>query len=199
MKFEIRERDRRALFLLAAAGVIYVVFSFVLLPVFDGLNLGSSTASDKEQQLSKYRRALIRKGSYAQLIDQVQKNLIADESRFVRGDNPTLAAVEVQNIVESAAQKNGLSLTQRNISPARKKDEFFNEITMTVAFEASPAQIAVFLVDIRNAPKFVMVRNAQVAPIETPQEAPPKGNFKKMLRANLTIVAPLPVPVRKNG
>ena len=199
MKFEIRERDRRALLLMAAAAVIYGVFSFGLLPAFDALREESSGISDKVQQLSKYRRALIRKGNYTQLLEQARKNVGEAEARFIRGDNPTLASVELQTIVEAAAQKSGLQLNQRNVSPARKKDDFFNEITMTIAVEGTPSQISGFLAEIRGAPKVISIRSAQIAPAEVIQEAPPKGDFKKMLRANLTISAQLPVPVRKNG
>src|SRR2546426_9489245 len=105
MKLEIRERDRKALFLLIAAVVVYVGTSFVLLPVYDGLKQGGSAVSDKEEQLTKYRRALVRKGHYAELLEQVRKNLSTDEARFVLGDNPTLAAVELQTMVEGAAKK----------------------------------------------------------------------------------------------
>ena len=199
MKLEIRQRDRRALLLVVAAAIVFVIIWFGVFPAFDALKQGSSGAGDKEQQLSKYRRALIRKGHYAQLLEQVRKSVTADEGRFVRGDNPTLAAVELQTIVESAAQKNSIELTQRNISPARKKDDSFNEITMTVAFESTPNQMTGFLAELRNAPKFITVRNAQMAPPEVIQEAPKKGDFKKMLRVNLTIGAPLPLPFRKKG
>ena len=198
MKFEIRERDRRALLLMASAALVYAILTFGLLPAFDALKEASSGANDKEQQLSKYRRALVRKGNYTQLLEQARRNVTADEARFVRGDNPSLAAVELQTIVESAAQKSGLELNQRNISSARKKDDFFNEITMTVAVEATPAQVSSFLAALRSAPKFMTVRSAQIAPVEVLQEAP-KRNFAKVLRANFTIVAALPIPVRKNG
>jgi hypothetical protein len=198
MKLEIRERDRRALLLLAVAAIVGSLLYFGLLPAFDALKAGSFGVAGQEQELSKYRRAVIRKGHYTQLLEQTRKNVAADEVRFIRGDNPTLAAVELQTIVEGAAQKMGFELEQRNISTARKKDEFFNEITMTIAFQASPAQMSGFLAEIRNAPKFVIVRNAQIAPTEILQEAPQKGAFKKMLRANLTITAALPIPERKN-
>jgi hypothetical protein len=169
------------------------------LPTYDSLKQGSSTLADKEQLLSKYRRALIRKGHYTQLLEQVRKNLSMDETRFVRGDNPTLASVELQTIVEEAAKKNAVELSQRNVSAARKKDDFFNEIAMTVAFEATPAQISSFLAELRNAAKVVTVRTAQITPTEVLQEPPAKGSFKKTIRANLTIAAPLPIPVRSNG
>src|SRR5439155_6006818 len=199
MKFEIRERDRRAVLMLLAAGGLYVVLSFGLLPAFDSLKAAATGTSDKEQQLSKYRRALVRKGNYTQLLEQARKNMAADEALFIRGDNPSLAAVELQTIVEGAAGKSGLALNQRNISAARKKDDFFNEITMTVAIDGTPSQISSFLSELRSAPKFLVVRSLQLAPTEVLHEAPPKGGFKKMLRTNLTISGHLPVPARKNG
>jgi len=199
MKFEIRERDRRAVLILLSAVGLYVILSFGLLPAFDSLREAAAGTSDKEQQLSKYRRALVRKGNYAQLLEQARKNMAADQALFIRGDNPSLAAVELQTIVEAVAGKSGLTLNQRNISAARKKDDFFNEITMTVALDATPLQISSFLSELRNAPKFVVVRSLQLAPTEVLQEAPPKGGFKKVLRANLTISGILPVPARKNG
>jgi Tfp pilus assembly protein PilO len=199
MKFEIRERDRRAALMLLAALGLYAVLSFGLLPAFDSLKEAAAGTGVKEQQLSKYRRALVRKGNYTQLLEQARKNMAADEALFIRGDNPSLAAVELQTIVEGAAGKSGLALNQRNISAARKKDDFFNEITMTVALDGTPAQISNFLSELRSAPKFVVVRNLQLAPTEVLREAPSKGGFKKMLRANVLISGLLPVPARKNG
>jgi hypothetical protein len=199
MKFEIRERDRRAVLMLLTAVGLYVILSFGVLPAFDALREAAGGTSNKEQQLSKYRRALVRKGNYTQLLEQARKNMAADQSLFIRGDNPSLAAVELQTIVEGAATKTGLTLNQRNISAARKKDDFFNEITITVALDATPLQISSFLTELRNAPKFVVVRTLQLAPTEVLHEAPPKGGFKKVVRANLTISGLLPAPARKNG
>jgi len=199
MKFEIRERDRRAVLMLLSAVGLYVVISYGVLPAFDSLREAAGGTSNKEQQLSKYRRALVRKGNYTQLLEQARKNMASDQALFIRGDNPSLAAVELQTIVEGAATKTGLTLNQRNISAARKKDDFFNEITMTVAMDATPLQISSFLTELRNAPKFVVVRNLQLAPTEVLHEAPAKGGFKKVLRANLTISGLLPVPARKNS
>jgi hypothetical protein len=199
MKFEIRERDRRAVLILLTAVGIYVILTFGVLPAFDSLREAAGGTSNKEQQLSKYRRALVRKGNYTQLLEQARKNMAADQALFIRGDNPSLAAVELQTIVEAAAGKSGLTLNQRSISAARKKDDFFNEITMTVALDATPLQISGFLSELRNAPKFLIVRNLQLAPTEVLHEAPPKGGFKKVLRANLTISGLLPAPERKNG
>src|SRR3989442_7754219 len=141
----------------------------------------------------------MRRGNYTQLLEQARKNVAEAEARFIRGDNPALASVELQTIVEQAAKKVDLHLHQRSVSPARKKDDSFNEITMTLALEAPPSQIFGFLAEIRNAPKLVIVRSAQIAPTQVPTEAPKKGDFMKTIRANLTIGALIPAPVRKSG
>src|SRR5436309_7576643 len=198
MKFELRERDRRAILILAAAAGIYGLVSYVALPAFDKLTQTPSRVGEQEGQLKKYRRALIRKGHYTEALAQARRNAAEAEARFIRGDNPTLASVELQTIVENAAKKANLDLGQRNITPARKRDDSFNEITMALALEATPAQIFGFLAEIRNAPKFVIVRNAQIAPTQVLTEAPKKGDFMKTIRANLTIGALIPAPVRKS-
>src|SRR5437762_6152741 len=103
MKFELREKDRRAILVLAAAAGIYAMVSYVALPAFDRLTQTPSSAGQQEDQLKKYRRALIRKGHYTEALAQARKNVSEAETRFVRGDNPTLASVELQTIVEDAA------------------------------------------------------------------------------------------------
>lgn len=185
--------------ILAAATALYLLVSYVAMPAFDSVTQTPSRAGDTEQQLKKYRRALIRKGHYAEELQQARKNAADAESRFIRGDNPTLASVELQMIVEEAAKKVSIDLGQRNISAARKKDDSFNEITMTLALEATPSQLFGFLAEIRNAPKYLTVRNVQLTPAQVMTEPPKKGDFVKTIRANVVVAAPIPVPVRKNG
>ena len=107
---------------------------------------------------------------------------------------PSIASVEFQSIVEEAAKKVQIELSQRNVAPARKKDNFFNEITLTLSFESTPNQLATFLAEMRAAPKFVTVRSFQVAPLSTAQEAPPKGDLKKTVKVNLTVAGLLASP-----
>ncbi len=196
MKIELRERDRRALILLAGAGVLYLLLWQVALPLFDQLKVASGAAAEKEDQLQRYRRALVRKGSHTLLLEQARKNVADAEGRLIRGDNPSLASVEFQNLVEEAAKKVGIALTQRNIAPAKKADDFFNEITMTLAFECTPGQLAGLIAELRNAPKFITIRNAQVAPTQIVHALPASGEFQKNLRVSLNLAAIMAQPPR---
>ncbi len=194
MKIQVRERDKRALALLGAALVIYLISSFAVLPAFDRLNGSASAAAEKEEQLKKYRRAQVRRGNDVKLLEQARKNVAEGEAMLIRGDNPSLASVELQTIVEDAARKVGMTFGQRNMSAARKKDDFFNEITVAVSMDCTPNQLVAFLAEIRSAPKFVTVRQVQAAPVQVVQANPPKGDLKKTVRVNLTIGAILASP-----
>ena len=194
MKIEIRERDRRALLGLCIAAAIYLLVSQAAFPAFDRLKSASQTASDKEDELLKYRRALMRKGRYTQLIEQASKSVTDAELRLISGSNPSLASVELQTIIEEAARKVGIPLGQRSMSAARKKDDFFNEITMTLSFECTLGQLTAFLSEIRSSPKFITVRNTQITPVQAVHEAPANADLKKTVRVNLTLVAILSSP-----
>jgi len=196
MKLKIRQRDRRALAGLIGAAAVYFLFSAVVFPAVDHLKEAAATASEKEQQLRKYRQAVQRKGHYTQLLEQARKSVADAETQLIRGDNPSLASNDLQNLVEDAAKKVNIDLVQKNVLPARKKDDYFNEITMSVSFDSTPNQLATFLSNLRSAPKFVTVRNLQLTPLETPTVAP-KKEFKKTVRVNLTVGAVLAAPEKK--
>jgi len=194
MKFELRDRDKKALIGLASALAVYLVASEIVLPLYDRIKAGAETVNVKEDELRKYRRALVNGQRYSQLLEQAGKSVAVGEAQLIRGDNPSLAQVELQTIVEDAASKNNLALSTRNVTVPKKKDEYFNETTMTIAFEGTLNQLTSFLAELRAAPKFVTVRSLQVVPLQNAQEPPAKGELKKTVKVTLTVMALLPAP-----
>ncbi len=197
MKIEIRQRDRRAILVLAVALLAYGLISRVLLPQFSQLREAAGDMAQKEEQLKKYRRAIVRKGRYSQMLEQARKNAAEAEGHLIRGDNASLASVELQTIVEDISKRLEIPLGPRSVTPARKRDEFFNEITMALSLDCTPNQLATFLSEIRMAPKFVIIRSAQVQPARIVSEAPKNEDFVKTLHVNLTLSAILSTPSRK--
>ena len=88
MRLEIRPRDRRALLLLVLSLVVYLFLTEVALPIYDGLAAAAESALDKEDQLRRYRRAVVRKANYEQLLEEAQRRVAEGEARLIRGDNP---------------------------------------------------------------------------------------------------------------
>jgi Tfp pilus assembly protein PilO len=198
MKLPFRQRDRRALLILLGAGALYLICTQFVFPRIDRLREASAVASEREEQLRKYRQVVQRKGHYTELLEQAKKSMTDAESRLIRGDNPSTASIDLQAVVEEAAKKVDINFAQKNVLPAKKKDQFFNEITMSVSFDASPNQLTTFIANLRSTPKLITVRNLQLTPVETPNAPPKKGEFRKILRVNMTVGAVLTTQ-EKNG
>ena len=115
-------------------------------------------------------------------------------SGLLRGDNPSLASAELQAVIEEVAEATGIELGQRNMSAARQKDEFFNEITMSLGFECTPGQLVAFLEQLRGSEKLLAVRSIQIAPLSVVDEVSEGMEVLKDVRVNLTVGAVLASP-----
>ncbi len=191
MKFELRARDRRALLLLVSALAVYFFFTEIGFPLYDRLAAAADSALEKEDQLRRYRRAVVRRADYGQLLEEARRRMDEGEGRLIRGDNPSLASAELQVIVEQVAETTGVELGQRNMSPARQKDEFFVEITMAISFECTPGQLVAFLSELRASEKLVAVRSLEVSPLHVVDGVSDGGELMKDVGVNLTVGAVL--------
>lgn len=180
------QRNRRALIVLGIAVGIYLVSSFGLFPLYDQLRAASATVADKSDELKKYRRELSHRDNYGALKADARKKIDELKTHFFAND--ATGTAELQRTVEEGAKTVGIDLTQRTTTQPRKIDELTSEVSMTTTFEATPNQLAAFLNQLRNAPKIVNVRNAQIDPAQIAYDTPKQGEVKKTLRTNLTIV-----------
>lgn len=189
MKVKLQNRDKRAVLILAAAVALYAFTSWVALPAYDSLRSARADAVDKEGLLQKYRQIASRKGSYDTLLAQLAKRRDQAGSRLIRAANPSLAAVELQTLVEDAARRINIVLTQRNVPAATASAAPLREITMTVAFEGTPQQMVAFLAELRSLPRFVRVLSLSVNPVQIVQTAVPNAAFSKSVRVGMTVGA----------
>jgi len=189
VKIEIRQRDRRALILLALGLSIYVLADWAVLPAYDRLASAGELAADKEKQLRRYRRAELRKGQYADLLKLTNESVARNESVVISGANLSLASAELQSLMESAGTKVGLVVGQRMMGAPRRVNDFYAEVPMTMSFESTPLQLVSFLDELRLMPRFVTVKTVQVSPVSPVLEAPKGADLTKNVRVNLTVAA----------
>ena len=187
MKITLRKRDRNALGILLLAVVLYFVTSWLVLPGYQTLSGAESAALDKERVLQKYRQVIGRKGRYSGLLEQAGKQVQQAEERVIRSEAPSLAAVEFQTLVETAARKLSINLEQRNVAPLPASTEALREMTMTLGFEGTPGQLVSLLSELRTVPKAIRVLSLSVSPMQAAQEAPKSGGVLKDVRVSMTL------------
>jgi Tfp pilus assembly protein PilO len=189
----INENRRLIIALMVGLG-IYLTVSELVFPFYDRQQAAIQTVGEKEDQLRKYRRALVRKGNHANLIQDSQKNLAELETHFIGSGRDLKSSSELQSIVEQVAGKVGVALTQRSVAEPKKKDNWLSETSMMLVFECQPAQLAQFLAELHNNPKCLNITSLQVTPAETLLAAPKDGSVQKNLRINMTVTAPSLIP-----
>jgi hypothetical protein len=187
VKFELQTRDRRALLGLAAALVVFGFVHFVAFPIRDQLASAAATASEKEGQLRRYRRAQLRKGEYEQLIQVARRRNTDAESILMTGANASLVSAELQSMVEATAARVGLTLGQRSMGTPKKLNPFYSELALTLGFESTPGQLVALLAELHGMPKYINVRALQVSPVQPVQAAPQGTGMTKRIRVNMTI------------
>ena len=189
MKLETRGGARRALIMLALALAIYALADWVVLPAYDRLTASSDLASDKENQLRRYRRAELRKGQYTELLKVANERIAKSESVVIPAANLSLASAEMQSLIEGVVNKQGLMVGQRMIGAPRRLNNFYAEIPMTLSFDSTPGQLVSFLDEIRTLPRFVTVKSLQVTPIAQVFEAPKGTDLMKNVRVSMILGA----------
>jgi len=189
MKFEIRQRDRRALLALVFGFAAYAVMKLVVFPAYDRFAIAADAVANKEGQLRRYRRAQLRKGQYAELIKLTSAKIAANESVVMNAANASLISAELQSMLETSAAKVGLMLGQRSVGGSRRLNDFYGELPITLGFESTPGQLVMFLAELRSYPRLVTVRSIQVAPLQPVQEVHKGEDVTKNVRVNMTLAA----------
>src|SRR5262245_14859345 len=104
----MRQRDRRALMLMALALIIYGLANWVVLPTYDRLSSAGDLAAEKQTQLRRYRRAELRKGQYTDLLKVASDRLTKSETVVIAAANVSLASAELQSLIEGVGNKLGI-------------------------------------------------------------------------------------------
>jgi Tfp pilus assembly protein PilO len=188
VKFELKQRDRRALILLVLGLGIFVLADMLVLPAYDRISAGRDSADQKEKELRRYRRAEQRKGQYANLLKLASERVVKSEAVVISAASVSLASSELQAMIEGVGAKVGVMMGQRTIGRPRRLNNFYAELPMTLSFESTPGQLTAFLNELRTLPRFVNARALQVSPAQMVFEAP-KGADLQNVRVGMTVAA----------
>lgn len=193
MKVTAREKTLIIVGIAVAIGVAVFYAATTLLP--DGASL-SQTVELKKRMLRSQREILLREDFYRNRAEQYRKQLAEDSKRFLPGENPSLAAAELQKVVRDFAQQAGVEITQRNVQQDKKIEDILVKVSIRFDTRCDPEQLVQFLTAIQNYEKLLTVdelninsirvsRRFEIRPsltisgyISAPPEAPAKPAAK---------------------
>ena len=186
MKVTSRERIVIIIGIVAAALVLIFYATTSLLPDSEGL---SQNVELKKRMLRSQRETLTREDFYKTRLDQYRKQLDLDKTRFLPGENASMAGAELQKVVKNFADQSGVEITQRNILQEKKVQDLVTKVSLRIETNCTPEQLVQFLASIESYEKMLKIDELVVSGIRLGK--------KYEIRPSLTISGYITLPEEK--
>jgi hypothetical protein len=152
-----------ALIVLIAVGIFYT--ATLLVPDSESL---SKNVDLKKRMLRSRRETLTRQDSYWQRLEQAKKQLDQDKTRFLTGNNATLAGADLQKVLRNYADQISLELNTSNILTEKRIPDIATKVSVQINAPApnstcTPDQLVQFLTLIENHEKLLIIDDMNVS------------------------------------
>ena len=162
LKFKIDKKKKYILIIgavLLLFGFIYRIFPFII-----GLDPGDEEIILKQRQLVKYRQMIEQKEDLAKKVVNLNRVLERMESGLLSGRTPSLAAADIQNLLNGIVAKSDVALKTVKVLKAEKSEEIdYISIPVQFSVDANIRQLKEILYGIENSSKYLKTRDIKVS------------------------------------
>jgi len=172
-------RERKYI-LIGGAILLFFGLMYRALPLFQGIYDGGAQITAKEKQLAKYQRAIEEGGKLEKRLAALTSALKRGESGFLTGKTPSLAAVDMQNILNVITSKSGVEIKSMRVLKAAKQDDT-KYLSIPVKFSIVPTvrQMKEILYGIETSGKYLTVRKIRITV--------PRRKGREQLKVDMTV------------
>ncbi len=170
-------RDRRALALVAAAALAFVLLDFVVLPAVDSAANLRAAIPLKEKTLRKYQQMVALAGARETDWLAVQTRADAAEKRLLDSRTPALAGAEMQTLLKQLMSSAGIDMRSADFLPARPLKAgaaTYTVAPIVVAFECPLDQLANLLAAAAGSSKILALDQLTVQHVQPRPDRPQK-------------------------
>lgn len=163
-------------------GAILLFFGLVYraLPLFQGIYDGDAQIAAKEKQLAKYQRAIEEGEELKARLAALTSALARGESGFLTGKTTSLAAVDMQNILNAITAKSGVEIKSMRVLKAAKQDDTkYLSIPVKFSIISTVRKLKEILYGIETSGKCLIVRKIRITV--------PRRKDREQLRVYMTV------------
>jgi len=154
--------------LLLVGGLLYRVF-----PFWEIMGGAGDEIAVKEKRIAKYRRMIQEGGGLEGELKALEQMIAAGESGLLTGKTASIAAADIQSIVEEMAKESDVEIkTVRVLKPeALEKGDYLSiPVQLTLSTDMGP--LAHFLYRIETSPKRLTVKALKIRVASTRARSP---------------------------
>lgn len=171
---------KRINYILVGGGVILLLgLAYRLFPLLGNMSSNEETIL-KERQVAKYRKVIQERTKLEERFASLKRTLEQLESGVFSGETPSLAAADIQKIVDEITSRSDVSIKEVRVSkPEQSSFENYLSIPVEFSFTCRIRQLKEILYRIGASAKYLTVSKLQLNLIG--------GSQNDQIQANLTV------------
>ena len=176
----IKINKQKKYILIAGAVILFFGLIYRLAPFFQDVGRADTEIILKEKRLEKYRQMLRQATDLEARLISLNRSLDRLEAGLLTGKTPSLAAVDIQNILNDIAGRNGVDIkTVRVLKHQALEEELYLRIPIQFSISSDIGQLKKILYSIRSSSKNLTVQKLDINVVK-------RGNSRK-INSNITI------------
>ncbi len=158
----LSKRDKRFLTVGAAALLLFLVVNYIIVPFIESEGEIRDGTEQKEVTLEKFEKIIAGRAEVEKQLAQVKKKQSQLNAKLLTGSTPSLAAAEMQKMLEKISAAHDLELKSVKVQDGEKQGDLLT-IPLEIRLQTDLDRTRKFLADIEKNQKYLVVPSLKIS------------------------------------
>jgi len=158
----ISKRDRKILTIGIVAVALFLVFTYVISPFMESEQDIRDRTQQLEMLLQKYEKIIGQQKEIEKKLTQIKREQGQLNNKLLKGSTPSLAAAEMQKMLEQISKKHDLELKSVKVKDAEKEGDFL-AIPLEIRLTTDLNSTRKFLADLEQNQKYLIIPKLKIS------------------------------------
>jgi len=158
----ISRRDKRFLTAGAAALLLFLIVNYVIIPFMESEREIREGTEQKEVTLEKFEKIIAGRAEAEKQLAGVKKKQTQLNAKLLTGSTPSLAAAEMQKMLEKISGTHDLELKSVKVQDGEKQGDLLT-IPLEIRLQTDLERTRKFLADIEKNQKYLIVPSLKIS------------------------------------
>ena len=158
----ISKRDKKILTIGGAAVALFLFITYVITPFIESEQEIRDNTEQREVLLQKYEKIINKKSEVEKDLTRMKRNLTKIKGKLLKGSTPSLAAAEMQKMLEKISKSHDLELKSVKVKEAEKEGDFL-AIPLELRLTTDLNRTRKFLADLEQNQKYLIIPQLKIS------------------------------------
>ena len=158
----ISRRDKKFLTIGAVALLLFLVVNYVIMPFMESEREIREGTEQKEVTLEKFEKIIAGRAEVEKQLAQLKKKQTQMNAKLLTGSTPSLAAADMQKMLEKISGTHDLELKSVKVQDGEKQGDLLT-IPLEIRLQTDLERTRKFLADIEKNQKYLIVPSLKIS------------------------------------